>query len=129
MSHISPSQNPGSNGTGDDGTNSAKMRYALRTFGGSSPRRRHFDTIDELEHGYEVGASDDNKNMDLYGGDAHAQWTAVVHRGPDVVAEREGVAACGQARGCAGKPKKEDAIVQTLSTSVTYGFTNTVRTT
>ncbi|OHE96904.1 hypothetical protein CORC01_07871 [Colletotrichum orchidophilum] len=44
-------ESAGRSSNGNKGTPPAGMRYALRTFGSSEPKRRHFDTIDELELG------------------------------------------------------------------------------
>ncbi|KAL2876433.1 hypothetical protein SGCOL_008239 [Colletotrichum sp. CLE4] len=52
LNHVAPKilgESASRTGDGNRGTPPARMRYALRTFGDSQPKRRHFDTIDELE--------------------------------------------------------------------------------
>ncbi|KAK0384648.1 hypothetical protein NLU13_8734 [Sarocladium strictum] len=76
---------------------SGGLRYALRTFGSSQPKRRHFDTIDELELG-------DNP----YGSDV--TW----------VAEGENRAVATTDGQNHGEASDEEAIVKTVQTEVTY---------
>lgn len=98
------------------------MRYALRTFGSSTPRRRHFDTIDELEHGYDMHREDPAVDgMDLYGGDTRSRWTAEVHGGSESLTREGGVAGQDEE----SVEKSRDGITQTRSTCVTYGVANT----
>ncbi|KAF6824287.1 hypothetical protein CMUS01_10322 [Colletotrichum musicola] len=52
LNHVAPmilGEGSGRGQSSDKGPASAPMRYALRTFGSSQPKRRYFDTIDELE--------------------------------------------------------------------------------
>lgn len=108
------------------------MRYALKTFGSSAPKRRHFDTIDELEHGYEVGPGrrDASLGAGLYGGESRPHWTAEVHGGQaaeaasarhlrDNTAVEGGAAAAHETRAA---DSDEEAIIQTRTTVVTYDY-------
>lgn len=54
LNHVAPKilgESASRNSNDNERTPPAGMRYALRTFGSSQPKRRHFDTIDELELG------------------------------------------------------------------------------
>lgn len=56
LNHVAPkilgeSRSATGQSSGNRGGGSGNVRYALRTFGSSQPKRRHFDTIDEIEHG------------------------------------------------------------------------------
>lgn len=106
LNHVAPKilgESRSSSGSGpsdNKATGSIGMRYALRTFGKGDPKpkRREFDTIDELELG-------DNP----YG----SQWEAEAGTGgPEPTRER---------RKSQSEASDEEAIVKTVQTSVTYG--------
>lgn len=85
------------------GTGPDRMRYALKTFGSSGPKRRHFDTIDEIEHNYNIQPNNNNDG-DLYGAHANAGRNTVIER-VDETAESD-----------------EEAIIRTRAFSVTYEY-------
>lgn len=63
LNHVAPkilgeSRSATGQSSGNVGGGSGNARYALRTFGSSQPKRRHFDTIDEIEHGDNEYASE-----------------------------------------------------------------------
>ena len=89
-----------SGNSGGNAANSAGgMRYALRTFGSSQPKRRHFDAIDDLELG-------DNP----YG--TEVRWTAEGHA-PRAAGMRDRRASHSGA-------SDEEAIIKTVQTIVTH---------
>lgn len=54
LNHVAPKILGETSGRGDNDnkvSSPGRMRYALKTFGSSQPKRRRFNTIDELEHG------------------------------------------------------------------------------
>lgn len=92
------------------------MRYALRTFGSLGPKRRQFDTIDELEHGYGGrGQHDERLGAHLYGGDPRSTYEAQVHSG-------QGGSANGTVMDQRQRPRAgdEDCIIHTRTATVSY---------
>ena len=83
------------------GAGSGGMRYALRTFGSSQPKRRHFDTIDEIEHG-------DN----FYGQDV--RWKAEATTTDQASSTQE------RRKSHSGASDEETFIVRTVQTSVIH---------
>lgn len=107
LNHMSPmilgearSTNKSSGGgkSGGDGSGNG-MRYALRTFGSSQPKRRHFETIDELEHGAYGSDVTWKSGVESAGTTADTMMTAQGHR---------------------SEHSDEEAIVRTVSTTLEY---------
>lgn len=97
LNHVSPkilgeSSFATGRSAGDKGGSSAKMRYAMRTFGSSQTKRRQFDTIDEIE----LGAR---------GYDSEARWNV---KGPTV-----GVTSAQDARRSRSEASDEQAMMRT----------------
>lgn len=95
------------------------MRYALRTFGSSAPKRRHFDTIDELEHGGYGAKQGQTSGAGLYGGEARTHWVAEVQGGSGHTGH-DTLTVMGRAKGAGDND--EEAIIQTRTASVTYDY-------
>lgn len=105
LNHMAPRilgesrKTTGSGNSGGNAAGSGGMRYALRTFGSSQPKRRHFDTIDDLELG-------DNPYQ------SETSWTAEANA-PGTVSRR------GR-RTSHSEASDEEAIVKTVQTTVTH---------
>lgn len=93
------------------------MRYALKTFGSSGPKRRHFDTIDELEHDYAAaGPRGQAPTAGLYVGEPRPQWVAEVQGGTSATSGHDTM--MGRTKGTGDSD--EEAIIQTRTASVNY---------
>ncbi|WQF85313.1 hypothetical protein CDEST_10327 [Colletotrichum destructivum] len=106
LNHVAPkilgeaaASRRGESGNKTGGASSGGMRYALRTFGSSQPKRRHFDTIDELELGDRPYGSE-------------AKWKAEVNA--------ESLTDGRDRRTSRSEASDEEAIFKTVRTSVIH---------
>lgn len=97
------------------------MRYALRTFGSLGPKRRQFDTIDELEHGYGGrGQHDERLGAHLYGGDPRSTYEAQVESGQGITSISANGTVTDQRQ--RHKDGDEDCIIHTRTATVSYDY-------